>query len=400
MKLCGGALLATLLMTANAGEAAGRCRVAIQDFGADDDAAIARALATGCAVTGEDRAYRITRPVILPGDATLADATFRQAFPSGAIIRAIVAENVANIAMTNIRLDRGRDPSQGLAPGADPYRTHLDSAGILLSHVENATLTDIEVFGDGVGTGIKIVEAAHVRLIRPHVHDMRWASAVQPENEIMVGIWALASRDVTLDSPRVHDLTPTAIEAHGGRADGRRNNMTDGINSSGAQDLTILNAEISNVGEGLDFSGKHTTRNFTIDGAALRDIDSFCFKSTHAEGGVVRRSRAERCGLGGFVLAGRVRNVAFIDDEARDIGANGLWPANKHTGFSLEYAYESLPTEISISGCRSIDAQQTPTTTVGFFNEARAELPQTIRFDGNVAQGFVRAATRGFDEPR
>ena len=130
MKLCGGALLATLLMTANAGEAAGRCRVAIHDFGADDDAAIARALATGCAVTGEDRSYRITRPVILPGDATLADATFRQAFPSGAIIRAIVAENVANIAMTNIRLDRGRDPSQGLAPGADPYRTHLDSAGI------------------------------------------------------------------------------------------------------------------------------------------------------------------------------------------------------------------------------------------------------------------------------
>lgn len=399
MRFCAAALLA-LLLTFHSGRTAARCSVAIRDFGADDDAAIVRALATGCAVTGENRAYRLTRPISLPGDASLADATFQQAFPPDAVVRAIVAENVSNITLTNIRLDRGQIPGQGLAPGADPYPAHLDTAGILLSHVDKATLTDVEVFGDGVGTGIKIVESAHVRVIRPHVHDMRWASAVQPVNEIMVGIWVLASRDVTLVSPRVHDLTPAAIAAHGGRADGRRNNMTDGINSSGAQDFAIVNAEVWNVGEGVDFSGTHSTLNFTVDGALLHDIDSFCFKSTNAESGVVRNSVAERCGLGGFILAGRVSNVAFIEDEARDIGANGLWPANKHTGFSLEHAYASLPTDISISKCRSVDTQQTPTTTVGFFNEARPELHQTITFSGNQAQGFLRAATSGFDVAR
>lgn len=324
----------------------------------------------------------------------------KQGFPPDAIVRAIVAENVSNIRMTNIRLDRGQNPSQGLAPGADPHPAHLDSAGILLSHVDGATLTDVEVSGDGVGTGIKIVESAHVRLIRPHVHDMRWASSVQPENEIIVGIWTLASRDVTLVSPRVHDLTPAAIVAHGGRADGRRNNMTDGIDSSGAQDFTIVDAEVWNVGEGFDFSGKLLTRNFTVDGARLHDIDSFCFKSTHADGGVVRNSVAERCGLGGFILAGRVSDVAFIEDEARDIGANGLWPANKHIGFSLEYAYESLPTDISIYRCRSVDTQQALTTTVGFFNERRDDTPQKLDFRDNEARGFTRAAARGFDERR
>ncbi|GLI91782.1 right-handed parallel beta-helix repeat-containing protein [Methylocystis echinoides] len=403
MTVARGLALALLLTVSAAAGAEERCRVDLLDVGAvgdgkaDDGAAIARALATGCAVTGANRAYRITRAIVLPENATLGDATILAALADDARL-AIVAENVAHIALTNIRLDRGADPAHGLAPGVDPHPVQLSSGGVYLSHVENATLTDVEVFGDGVGSGIKLIESAHVRLIRPHVHHMRWASPVQPENEVLFGIWAVASRDVTIDSPRVHDLTPVAILAQGGRADGRRNNMSDGIGSSGAQDLTIVNAEVYNVGEGLDFSGKFTTRNFTLDGLRLHDIDSFCFKTMHADGGVIRRSIAERCGLGGFLLAGRVRNVALTDNEARDIGANGAWPENKHTGFSLEYAFETVPTRISIAGCRSIDAQPTPTTTAGFLNELRNDLPpQEIDFHDNAAQGFTRAATIGFD---
>lgn len=397
-----GALLALclFLLGAPASHGTETCRATLRDAGGagdgktDDSPAIARALATGCAISGEGLSYRITRPIRLPDNASLSDATFVRAIPPGPVNRAIVAENVSNISLSRIRLDRGADPSFGLAPGADPYRIHLGGAGVYLSHVTDATLTDVEVFGDGVGTGIKLENVAHVRLLRPHVHDMRWASAVQPENEVMVGVWAEASRDVTLDSPRIANLTPAAILAQGGRADGRRNNMTDGIASSGVEDFFVVDADVSNVGEAFDFSGSLATRNFTILRARARDIDSWCYKATHADGGTIRDSLAHRCGLGGFVLAGRVRNVSLIDDEARDIGANGRWPASRRTGFSLELAYETVPTHITIRGCRSVDAQQTPSMTFGFFNEAAAGHSQRLDFSGNVAQGYADAACR------
>lgn len=392
----------SLIVATTLAQAREPCRATLRDFGAagdgkaDDSPAFDRALASGCALSGENLAYRITRPIVLPTGAALGEATILQALPPGAANRAVVAENVSNIALTRLRLDRGADPAFGLAPGADPYRAHLDSAGVFLAHVEGATLTDVEIFGDGVGTGIKLVHVAHARLLRPYVHDMRWASPVQPENEVMVGIWAEESTDVRIESPRIANLEPPAINAHGGRADGRRNNMTDGVASSGAADLVILDADVSNVGEGFDFSGSRETRNFQIVGARTRDIDSYCYKITHADGGAILRSRATGCGLAGFVLAGRVKNVALIDNEASDIGANGLWPRHRLSGFSLELSRDALPTGIVLRGNRSIDRGQGQAMTFGFFNAAQTDRPQVLEFRDNVARGHARAALKGF----
>jgi hypothetical protein len=398
---CAAILMVCTLYSAAEGRSPS-CQTTIAQFGgvgdgkADDTAAVRQALSSGCAVSGEDGSYRVTGNLELPSDTDLSDATILPATSGHGPVRSLYTIRASNIRLTNVRIDRGSNPSLGLGSNVDPYRVHLDTAAIWLANVIDATLTDVEVFGDGVGTGIKVIASSNVRLIRPHVHDMRWQSPVQPENEVMVGIWVVQSRDVTIDKPRVANLTPTAIQATGGRASGRRNNMTDGVTSSGTHGLVIEGAEIWNVGEGFDFSGTFTTSNFTISGAHVRDVDSFCYKMTNRQGpGTIVNSTALRCGLGGYVLAGPVTGIQLINDQALDIGSNGHWKASSPKGFALQEQRGEVPTDITIQNSKAIDTQARPTMTYGFFNQVPRPA-QGLRFMDSVSSGHGTGAMRGF----
>lgn len=365
------------------------CSAMIKDFGgtgdgvADDAPAIRRALASGCSVSGGNLTYRVTASLRLPDNTNLSDATFVQDIPANGLLRVLYMDGGGNLALTNIRVNRGSNPRLG---------TVADAAGIWIANATNVVLTDVEVTGDGPGTGIKIVQSRNVRLVRPHVHDMRWETAGQPDNEVMVGIWPIRSSNVTIDSPRIANLTPVAIEARGGRAAGRRNNMTDGLSSSGTDGLVINNPEIWNVGEGIDISGSHVTRNFTISGGNLHDIDSFCYKVTRIQGpGIIRNSVAARCGLAGYVVAGPVTGVQFINDRAIDIGSNGKW-ANP-AGFVLMFASNAMPSNITIRDSQAIDSQATRTMKVGFRSERAVPGNRLIN---SQATGYVVAPMRNF----
>ncbi len=378
----------------------------LRDFGAkgdgrtDDAPAIQRALKSGCTVRGENLSYRITAALRPISNSVFADATLIQAIPAGGLKRPIYANAISNLTLSNIKIDRGKDPFFGLGPTTDPYRASHDIAGIWISNSSNITLNDVEVYGDGVGFGIILAQDTNVHLVRPYVHDMRWASQVQPENESLVGIMAVRSSHVVMDSPRVANLTPAAINAISGRAAGRRNNMTDGIDSSGTQEFIVNDPEIWNVGEGIDISGKFST-TFRISGGNLHDIDSYCYKVTHKQGpGVIRNSTATRCGLGGFVLSGPVSGVKLVNDNAINIGQGSQWPNKGKFGFSLEFSYGAMPSNITIANCKSIDSQASPTTYDGFYYQGGHGPAQNVLITGSSAHGFSAFRDLWFREER
>jgi hypothetical protein len=379
------------------------CSVTLRDFGAmgdgqaDDTQAIGRALATGCAVSGENLSYKITDAIRPPSNTNFSNATLVQAIPVTGLIRDIYADSISNISLTNIHINRGSDPSFAVGPTTDAYVAQRDIAGIWISQSTNVTLTDVEVYGDGVGNGILLAFDTHVHLVRPYVHDMQWASTLQPDNEVLIGIGSVLSTDVTVDSPKIANLTPEAIQETGGRVAGSRNNMTDGLDSGGTNGFTVINPDISYVGEGIDISGSYATTNFNVTGGNLHDIDGTCYKSTNVEGpGIFQNSVATRCGLYGYGIGGNVTGVQFINDQAIDTGANSNWPGYGKDGFAMEEAYNAVPSNITFSGDKATDTQTPPNMSYGFYNQIVAGLPQTITFTNSTASGYIEAAINGF----
>ena len=89
---------------------------------------------------------------------------------------------------------------------------------------------------------------------------------------------------------------------------------------------------------------------------------------THKQGpGIIRNSTATRCGLGGFVLSGPVSGVTLINDNAVNTGQGSQWPNKGKFGFSLEFSYGAMPSDITIENSESIDNQASPTTYDGFY---------------------------------
>ena len=386
------------------------CRATLRDYGAagdgvkDDAGSIAAALRKGCTLDGEGLRYRITRSLSLPSNTNLRSLTLLQAIPAGELIRPLFGRDIENVTLTDVRVDRGSDPYNGSIE---------DAAGIWIDNARNLTLTDVEVRGDGPGTGILIVKAMNVVLIRPYVHDMRWALREgQPCNEVLQGIRVHASANVTIDAPRVGNLLPENIVMTQAGVDGcarrtppqaRRvgqiNNMTDGINPTGNQGARITNPEIWRTGEGFDISGDGRARDLLIRGGNLHDIASACYKLTSRQGPdiVIRDSRAVRCGLWGYVVIGPVTGLSLIDNTAVDTGSSGAWKAGR-AGFHLSYPQgrgdDAMPTNVTFTGNRAIDTQSAHTMDYGFFvRPDPSGRDQHITFDGNTSTGHRGAAT-------
>lgn len=362
---------------------------------ADDSGAIMAALSSGCIVDGEGLAYNLTRTLNIPSRSTLRHAILRGALAPGDTNYVVSVENGQDVSLEDVRIDRGDDPFFGQTPGDDPYPKHLRSAAFIAKGSSNLRLQDLEVYGDGVGTGIKIVNSTRVDIVRAKVHDIHWKSYAPPANEIVVGIWLIRSSDIRIEGARVFNLLPSAIIYPDGhpRA-GQRNNMTDGIASSGSSAFEINGAEVYNVGEAFDFSGSDASVDYVIKESYAHDVDSFCYKSMHTTNGAVVDSIAERCGLGGFVYAHKVNGLKLLGNVAKDIGSNRFWSSYNIEGFLLDDARGSTPSNVILRDNLAQDSQAQHTMKFGFRNSSAPD--QKICFERNMSIGHVMKDFRGF----
>jgi hypothetical protein len=364
------------------------CGVTLRDFGAvgdskaDDTLAIGRALTSKCLVLGENLTYRVTKTIELPDNTYLSSATFLQDIPATGLLRLFLKQSGNNVTMKNIHINRGGNPKLGTAS---------DAGTIWLSGINNITLEDIEIYGDGLGIAMVIGGSSNVTITRPYIHDMHWESDTPVPREVMGAIASIQNTSVLIDSPRIENLLGRDPSSPSWSA-----YQADAIDSAGGNGFTVKNATLKNVWEGIDISGDNTTSNFLIDSSTVTDCTGWGFKAVHKQGpGTISNSTATRCGISGFVIGDDTSNVTLSNNRSIDSGNPPYSGAYLTAGFSFLNITDAPPKHFILTNNQAIDTRSPALMKYGYRFEGNAAL-HSIEFTNNTASGYTVAATTGF----
>jgi hypothetical protein len=300
-----------------------------------------------------------------------------------------------SVRLENIKVNRGRHPQTG----------NDNCAGIYISHASPIVMRNIEVTGNGKGTGVSIRNCSKVQLERLNIHDMIWAPFIGDNvfeiasaksikqdfgwnnfplysfrggekrfvrlrvREQLAGLLVADASDVQLVDSKVERLQ-TEI---GGRLYPLQ---ADGVTVTGVTNLLVRNCQFSRVWEGIDITGD-LCDGIVCEDCRATDTLTFGFKLAHPK----RNARLINCtsyraGNTGFVMEPEVENIQFIRCRALETGANGYWMKEDGgrlatiKGFSLG-TNPSLPTPLRVTfeNCMAVNKKAPSTLDIGFLCE-------------------------------
>jgi hypothetical protein len=357
--------------------------------------ALAAAIAAGRPVTGASRTYAVSGDMVLPANAQLQDITLKQLSPGGRDRRTLTSNHGDNIKLVRVKVNRNGDGTNG--------DDEFHAAGIYVIGGSRHYFEDVEVWGADKGTGFVVSEASNFDVVRLHVHDIKYSLSSDPGDDRVQGFWFNACSDFRVIAPKVHDLG-------GGYGSGYTTKYSRNA-FGGCSNFSLIDAQVWNVDQGIDFTGSSGNRNFRVLGGSARDCYSVGFKfANSARGGVVVGATTERCDLYGFFAAGpaepnlpiKTGDITFVDCLALDtgsarrwIGTSGIRPA----GFAVEvndFDHTISPLGVRFVNCTALDRQQTPTMKYGFVNEVTP--PSDGRYNeciNCVSIGHTKSPTKG-----
>lgn len=344
---------------------------------ADSNAAISAAVAAG-PVTGSGLSYSVSGNILLPDGADLSDLNLRQ-LSAGPNTRTLHATGGDSIILRNIKVDMNAAGNVGRVG---------KSAGIYIARVVFPKLSNVEVYGGGVGFGIAITDCARALAIDLYVHDMQWSALTDPRREQIFGISFIRCANVSVVNPRIYKLTGVIGN------DAPRPYQTDGLGFGGVTNATVIGGTIDSVGEGTDTAGSLLTTDLWLFGTVYKNIDSHAVKFASIRNSGTVGIRCYDAGLDcattgsnyttppGFGAA----HIKFIDTQAFNTGSNGFW-ANP-AGFTLNYDGTPgvQPLDIQCINCMAID--RTGRMKFGFL----ADPETTYTLINPFASGYTEAA--------
>ncbi len=345
---------------------------AVGDGVTDDTDAIEAAIAAGAGsgrpIFGGGSTYGVSGNVQLAADTWLQDITFKQLTPDNDERATLASNGVDNIRLVRVKVDRNGDGTSG---------TLNYAAGIYITGGEGHYLEDVEVYGDDIGTGLKIWQASNFDVVRLHVHDINYSFESDPGDDSVQGFWFQECENFRVIAPSVHDLG--GDYGSGATTEYSRNAF------GGCAGFSLIDAHVWNVDQGIDLTGSLGNTNFRIIGGSVRDCLSAGWKFANTcRDGTVTGATAERCDLYGFFCSGtdldldiKTGDITFVNCIALDTG--GLLGAyvgedRRPAGFAVEYQGIIVypPLGIRFINCQAIDRQDTPTMKFGFMNESLA----------------------------
>jgi hypothetical protein len=255
-------------------------------------------------------------------------------------------------------------------------------AGIWIANVDEVTLEDVEVFGNGRGVGIAVTDATNVVLRDIYVHDMHWSALEDPNTEQIVGVWPIRVNGLVAYHVRVSNLQGRIDEG------ALLPYQTDCFDFSAVSGAVVVGSELSTCGEGVDISSAGNQKIWLID-TRYRDIDSWPEKWGSASHSGSIGSQSKNSGLG-FVIYSQpnlpaTTSIHIYDAVAANVGFNHRWP--NQAGFRVIARSKGavVPLDSQCIRCSAIDSGRT--MAFGFMVDPGASL----RMVQSRAEGFTRA---------
>jgi acyl-CoA thioesterase-1 len=370
-------------------------------------------------------------PVMLPtgvgtyaADPMPTDEDLKTLLP-GIVLRTLCIsgdqDKSVGVRLENIRIDRGSFPQSG---------GRNDGKGLMIKYGSPVELRDVEVTGDGKGTGLAISNCRQVRIERVNIHDMCWAPYAGDDvlerltaaevrddfrwnnfpiyeyraalkrfvrvriQEQVAGMFIENTEDVVIADSKVERLqTKIGDKLYPLQCDGMTINKVKG--------LVIRNCRITKVWEGIDFTGA-AGRDFVYENCVTSDTLGYGFKLAHPkQNGKLINCTAVDGGQTGFVFGGEVENVVLSGCRALETGANGYWVNGEGkrmkplSGFLIESIGDTnpFPRQIHIEHCAAINTAHPGAMDFGLQCEPKPEMREITVTDFTV----VGAATRATD---
>lgn len=271
--------------------------------------------------------------------------------------------------------------------------------GLYIREGSNHTVRNVEVFGHGKNSLVAMWDASDSILENIRVRDAEFDEAAATDDRLQ-GIWIYQCTNVTLKSPVVTNLT--------GNAGGFSNRYTRGIAIGGCVRVSIVDAKVANVDQGIDISGSGGNRQCSVLGGHMYQCVTWGVKLANtAVNNQVVGVVAERCGMAGFVCGGpsessltyKTMDNEFVGCTAIDTGWNSI-SFSGTSGFCVIKGsfHTDYPKGIRFVGCHAKDGQAVKTMKYGFFAEVAYDTamdkPNEV-VDGK-AQGYTIGRETGF----
>lgn len=302
-------------------------------------------------------------------------------------------EHCEGIRVDELAIDVGRSKNVG-----DQNSTF----GLWVEGGSRHRIRNVEVSGQGKNSLIAIWDTSDSIYEELLAHNAEFDDPAASD-DVIQGIWLYGNEDCVLKRPVVANLTGNA--SYVGKRFG--NLRTRGIVLNKNSRLSIVDAEISNVDQGIDLTGSDGNRQCVVSAGNSRDCASAGVKlANSAVDCKVIGHTSTRCGMYGFVASGpaeaalpfKTQNCEFIDCTSVDAGFNRIsfpYPcgfAVLRGDYDLDY-----PRGIRFLRCRAFDRQRSKTMKYGFYSNvppaATGGMPN--RLLNCQSQGQSKSATLG-----
>jgi hypothetical protein len=363
---------------------------------ADDTSAIkaafAAALEKGLPVDGRGALFAVKGNIILSAKAQpwIRALHLRQLSPANDT-KTLCFRNCEGVRIDQLRIDVGAAKNRGYSN---------ESGGLWIDGGSDHNIRNVEVFGHGKNSLVAIWNTKKSTYGNLHVHDAEY-DAPTARDDVLQGIFLCRNSDCVLQSPVVSNL-------HGNASARFPTRYTRGIALCGNTNVSIVDAKVSNVDQGIDISGSDGNRGCTVLRAYSFQCSAVGVKlANSAVGCRVIDSVAERSGLMGFLASGpseeglryKTKDCEFLRCTALDSGYNGFSDSAPHAGFRVERSRfdPQYPMGIRFVGCRAVDRQAVKTMEYGFYMhvEPGAGTAEPNQLIDCHSEGHKRAAKYG-----
>lgn len=388
-----------------------RDTVNLKDFGAvgngvtDDLAAVKLALESGKVVDGGGSSYAINgtlKPTSFKG---LVNATLVQTGDNTSTnLTTLDLEGLSNFIIQNVTINMGTNVTTLFSDdGNNGVRIMGTQSGsgtsTTTTYVENFTLSNVSVTGNGCGTGIHIRHAKRFTVLDCIVRDRISGSSPAPTNDTQNGFQINNCANFELVGCTAYNLLTKLSGVD-------TNKWTRGFLFVEIRDCTITGCNSVLNDQGYDFSGAVSdtspssyrgNRQFTLAGCSAAVNGTFGFKFANVtHDGLVSGCIVSDVGNTGFVVSSqttsivlsnnsyRTQNLTFTGCQVVNSLNNG-WSGYTSAGFYVDQDASGLyPRNIKFLSCSVEDNQAVPTTQNGFVTNVAPIGPLSTGYNTDI----------------